>query len=113
MEWNKLGGQDLAGLEGLYELMMNNRTVTHLDLRNNRITSAGSGILANIIRNNNVLCSMDLRWNELGNSGARALVAALQDNYTIISLDLSGNSVNEDILNEIEAICRANRNKTH
>ena len=67
IEWNKLGGQDLTGLESLYQLMQNNRTVTHLDLRNNRINATGAHILSNIIRNNNILHSIDLRWNELGN----------------------------------------------
>lgn len=47
--------------------MLNNRTITHLDLRNNRINATGAHILSNIIRNNNVLHSIDLRWNELGN----------------------------------------------
>jgi Ran GTPase-activating protein (RanGAP) involved in mRNA processing and transport len=39
LEWNKLGGADLRGLEALYSLMNNNRSITHLDLRNNRITA--------------------------------------------------------------------------
>ena len=56
-----------TGLESLYQLMQNNRTVTHLDVRNNRINATGAHILSNIIRNNNILHSIDLRWNELGN----------------------------------------------
>ena len=71
LEWNRIcGGTDLNGMRALYEFMANNRSVTHLDLRNNRINAEGCKFIANILRNNNVLVSLDLRWNEIGNKGA-------------------------------------------
>jgi hypothetical protein len=93
--------------------MKENRNITHLDLKNNRINATGAHIIANIIRNNHVLSSLDLRWNDIGNSGAKTILAALQDNYTLISVEIVGNSINEEILYDISNICKANREKSH
>jgi hypothetical protein len=46
--------------------MAANKTVTSLDLRNNRIGAEDSGAIASMLRANTTLERLDLRWNELG-----------------------------------------------
>ncbi|KRX01579.1 hypothetical protein PPERSA_01482 [Pseudocohnilembus persalinus] len=109
LQWNRLGGADLTGLESLYSLLQTNKNITHLDLRNNRINQNGAHIIANIIRHNNTLSSLDLRWNEISNIGAQAILAALENNYSLVSLELAGNSVQEQILQQIQQVTIQNR----
>lgn len=52
LEWNRLGVPDISGFEALYSLIANNRSITHLDLRNNKINQTGAHIISNFIRNN-------------------------------------------------------------
>ncbi|KAL4476153.1 hypothetical protein ABPG74_009886 [Tetrahymena malaccensis] len=108
LEWNRLG-TDIAGLESLYVLLSNNRSITHLDLRNNKINQTGAHIIANIIRNNTSLSSLDLRWNELGANGGRAILQAMQENGCLVGLELAGNGIPEEINSEIQQLVTNNR----
>ena len=100
-------------MEALCSYLSQNRSVTHLDLKNNKINALGAQLISNVIRNNQILTSIDLRWNDIGNQGAKAILASLEQNTTIIQLDLAGNSISENILHQIKQLTNANRSKTH
>ena len=78
-----------------------NKSITNVDLRNNRVPGSASVYLSNLIRMNSSIQVLDLRWNELGTEGAKALIPGLEKNRTLIQLDLSGNKISEEVLTVI------------
>lgn len=67
-----------------------NCSLTHLDLRNNRLAPSGVMILAEALQHNASLKSLDLRWNGAGDEGAKHLEGALAANHTLLRLPLQG-----------------------
>ena len=100
LEWNSLG-QSAQGLEMLCGALGENKSITNVDLRNNKIGGNAYMYLSNLIRMNNTLQVLDLRWNELGTEGAKGLIAALEKNRSLTQLELSGNKITEEVLNII------------
>ena len=107
LEWNALGTSD-AGPRALARALTANCALTHLDLRNNRIGSAGIASLAEGLHQNTTLVAFDLRWNSAGPSGAHALEAALAHNRALLRLMLQGNRVPEDGLKRIQRLIARN-----
>ena len=103
LEWNQLGTSD-AGPRALAIARVDNASLTHLDLRNNRIGSSGVAALAEGLAKNHTLRSLDLRWNAAGTAGAHALEAALEENRCLVRLQLQGNRVPEDSLRRIAVL---------
>jgi len=66
-----------------------------IDLRMNRVTSAGAISLAQALKVNQTLTSLGLKANGIGNDGAAALAESLQrkENSTLTSLSLMGNPI--------------------
>ena len=62
IEWNRLGCPDISGVESLHAYLSSNRSITHLDIKNNKINPIGAHIISNILRNNNSLVYIDLRF---------------------------------------------------
>jgi len=82
--------------------------LTHLDLRNNRLSPAGAMILAEALPHNSSLKSLDLRWNCAGDDGARHLEGALAANHTLMRLPLQGNRVLDNTLRRIASLLGRN-----
>lgn len=59
------------------------------------IGDAESAILAEFVQENRTLTPLCLRENRIGDIGAKALAAALQHNSTLTVLDLSDNKIGE------------------
>jgi hypothetical protein len=97
LEWNSIGLSE-RGMESLSTALISNKSITKVDLRNNRIGSNSAVYLNDIIRHNATIEILDLRWNEIGNEGAKQLISALQSNNTVKQLELAGNNINEDTL---------------
>ena len=106
-EWNSLGTYE-SGITELSEALKVNKSITTLDLRNNKITPEGAHALANALRVNTSLKNLDLRWNYLGVRGGKYILEALNENYTIIDLKLAGNEIDYKTLQEVEKLVRRN-----
>ena len=100
LEWNSIGTLS-TGMEMLCGALAQNKSVTSLDLRNNRIPLSAVTPLATLIRSNNTIEKLDLRWNEIATDGAKILVPALERNRTLVELELSGNKIAEEVLDII------------
>jgi hypothetical protein len=108
LKWNAIG-KDVTGVQALGDVLKANATITHLDLRNNRINSQGIIYLAEVLRENNTITHMDLSWNELGVDGGLTLLDALKHNTSLIECQLSGTKVGESTLHEVAFVLRRNR----
>jgi len=109
LEWNFLGDEGGAGLDVICETLRSNRTVTLLDLRNNRLNSECGVSLARLLLSNSTLEVLDLRWNNLGAPGGAHLADALNRNQTIQRILLSGNRLPINTLKSIEESLARNR----
>eukprot|EP00743_Colponemidia_sp_Colp-15_P005505 GILK01005921.1.p1 GENE.GILK01005921.1~~GILK01005921.1.p1 ORF type:complete len:710 (-),score=184.34 GILK01005921.1:174-2168(-) len=109
LEWNSIGTSD-KGMQMLADAISVNHSISHLDLRNNRIGPNGATAIANALRQNTTLVHLDLRWNDIGPTGGSALAQALQRNTTVVELLLSGNKLHEETLKQIDV--SLHRNKT-
>ena len=107
LEWNSLGVSDAAP-RALARALSANASLTHLDLRNNRIGASGIVSLAEGLHTNSTLVTLDLRWNAAGIGGAHALEAALHKNTTLLRLPLQGNRVPDDALKRITSLLARN-----
>ncbi|XP_078427108.1 leucine-rich repeat-containing protein 45 [Cetorhinus maximus] len=101
LEWNALGMWE-EGFCVFCEGIRANKSLKHLDLRNNQINHQGVGELALALKNNDTLEELDLRWNNVGLLGGRALLCALQQNKTLVRLELAGNNIPSDVLKAVE-----------
>ncbi|XP_072339528.1 leucine-rich repeat-containing protein 45 isoform X2 [Scyliorhinus torazame] len=101
LEWNALGMWE-EGFCVFCEGLRANKSLKHLDLRNNQINHQGVGELALALKHNNTLEELDLRWNNIGLLGGRALLCALQQNKTLVRLELAGNNIPSDVLKAVE-----------
>lgn len=67
-----------------------------LDLTGNRICSQGGIVLGRAIATNESLLSLTLRLNNIGDDGGRGLVEGLRTNNTLQHLNLSANKLGKD-----------------
>ena len=106
-EWNIIGS-DRQGLEALKRLLFTCRTLTSVDLRNNKINFDGAKIISDIISNNETLQELDLRWNEFGILGGQAIMEALQTNNSLMQLDIKCNKLTQDIVQVVDDLLARN-----
>ncbi len=107
-EWNSIG-RDVEGINAVAGFILNNKTIEHLGLSNNKISGEDVDSLANSLRNNKHLLSLDLKWNELGTKGGVKLLNAIKDNDTLLYLEVNGNNISEDIFENLEKVTQKNR----
>jgi Ran GTPase-activating protein (RanGAP) involved in mRNA processing and transport len=71
-----------------------NRTLTHLNLSNNRemIGDQGARALADMLQVNKTLTYLNIRNNYISNDGAQAIAESLLKNWTLTELDISDNN---------------------
>ena len=104
LDWNSLT-QPAALLASLHT----NTSLTHLDLRNNRITWEGGAALARCLSGNRTLQLVDVRWNAIGVVGGEALATALVYNNTLQNLLLDGNNITTESRAQCDEALRKNR----
>lgn len=108
LKWNHVGSHE-RGMQALCDVLRVNNTVTHLDLRNNKIGHEAGRIIGTMLSENSTITHLDLSWNDLGVDGGQALLDGIQKNHALIDCQLSGNRVAEDTLHAIAFILRRNR----
>ena len=82
-------------------ILMQNKTVTELNLSSNQIGDDGIEKLANALRVNNTLQNLDVSNNKIGNRGVESLANALKENKTLKSIDLGSNKIGDIGMEEL------------
>lgn len=108
LKWNHVGSHE-RGVQALCDMLKDNMSITHLDLRNNKIGGECAHHIGEMIRENHTLTHLDLSWNDLGVEGGKALLTGIQANHTLVDCQLSGNRIAEDTLHAIAFVLRRNR----
>ena len=106
---NMLGGWDK--LPRLFDALLANSTLKHLDLSSNEIGDLGAGHMARACNQNSSLTALHLFDNKIGPAGVVALASALQKNTkcAVQSLDLGGNAVGAAGSEELAFLIRSDR----
>lgn len=108
LKWNHVGSHD-RGIQALCEVLKQNQSITHLDLRNNKIGPDAARHLGEMLRDNKTLTHLDISWNELGPEGGKELVKGIQANPSLLDCQLAGNRIADDTLHAIAFVLRRNR----
>jgi hypothetical protein len=108
MKWNHVGSHQ-RGIQALCDVMKENKGITHVDFRNNKIGPECGPLIAGLLKENNTITHLDLSWNDLGADGGKALLDGIQMNHSVIDCQLSGNRIAEDTLHAIAYVLRRNR----
>jgi hypothetical protein len=108
MKWNHVGSHQ-RGVQALCDVLKENKGVTHVDFRNNKIGPECGPLIAGLLKENNTITHLDLSWNDLGADGGAALLDGIQMNHSLIDCQLSGNRIAEDTLHAIAYVLRRNR----
>ncbi|CAH3030439.1 unnamed protein product, partial [Porites evermanni] len=75
--------------------LLENSSLTHLELKWNEICDSGAESLSKALTENSSLTHLDLRGNRIGVNGAVSLFQALPVNFFLIYLDLSENRIGD------------------
>jgi Ran GTPase-activating protein (RanGAP) involved in mRNA processing and transport len=108
LKWNHVGSHE-RGVRALCDVLKGNNTLTHLDLRNNKIGPECGPLFGEMLQSNHNITHLDLSWNDLGVEGGKALLKGIEGNHSLIDCQLSGNRITEDTLHAIAFILRRNR----
>merc|ERR1711904_755793 len=108
LKWNHVGSHQ-RGVQAFCDVIKENKSVTHVDFRNNKIGPECGEVFASMLKENNTITHIDLSWNDLGAEGGKALLECSQMNHSVIDCQLSGNRIPEDTLHAIAYILRRNR----
>jgi len=108
LKWNHVGSHQ-RGVQAFCDVIKENKSVTHVDFRNNKIGPECGAVFASMLKENNTITHIDLSWNDLGAEGGKALLEGIQMNHSVIDCQLSGNRIAEDTLHAIAYILRRNR----
>lgn len=108
LKWNHVGSHE-RGPRALCDVLKVNNSISHLDLRNNKIGPECGPLFGEMLRENRNITHLDLSWNDLGVEGGKALLRGLEANHMLIDCQLSGNRIAEDTLHAIAFILRRNR----
>ena len=76
--------------------LMNNSTLTELNLSNNNITDEGAKRLAEAIKVNTTLQELNISMNKITDEGAKRLAEAIQINTTLQELNISMNKITDE-----------------
>jgi len=109
MKWNNIGAGSTRGIQALCDVLKENKGISHLDVRNNKIGPEAGKFFGDMLKENNSITHLDLSWNDLGSEGGVALLEGVQMNHTLIDCQLSGNRIAEDTLHAVAYILRRNR----
>jgi len=109
MKWNNIGSGSTRGVQAICDVLKENKGVSHLDVRNNKIGPECGKMIGEMLKENNCITHLDMSWNDLGTEGGKALLEGIQMNHTLIDCQLSGNRIAEDTLHAVAYILRRNR----
>jgi Ran GTPase-activating protein (RanGAP) involved in mRNA processing and transport len=83
------------GTKKIAEALKINRTITRLDLNNNKISNDGTKVLAEALKINTKLETITLYHNNIGDDGAIAIAEALEQHITLKTIWLNMNKISD------------------
>ena len=89
--------------------MVENISITNLDLSHNKIADRGVRALAKLLDNRSVIAILNLEDNQIHSEGGRALARAIRGNFSLISLNVRLNRLGDDGGRTICDVLRANQ----
>lgn len=89
-------GMGTAGAKAMAAALLTNTSITELHMGFNSIQNEGADAIAHAIAKNCTLTELRLRNNSIGPSGAVAIATALKSNTSITVLDISSNGIADD-----------------
>ncbi|CAF1031788.1 unnamed protein product [Adineta steineri] len=100
-----------VGIETLANSLQTNTTLTTLSLDDTGIDDGGATSLAEMLRHNEALQSLSLGCNKITATGVQNLADALHgsSNSTLEELDLAGNSVDDTCVNDLIHMLKYNK----
>eukprot|EP00754_Rhynchopus_humris_P035644 Rhum_TRINITY_DN17182_c0_g1::Rhum_TRINITY_DN17182_c0_g1_i1::g.165443::m.165443 len=107
LEWNSLGMKPVP-FARLCEAVACSKTLTSIDLRNNRIGYESAHAVAKMVEANSSLTQLDLRWNRIGPKGGDLVAQAMGVNSTLLELMLTGNDISYATLMAIDSKVQSN-----
>ncbi|KAL0227623.1 hypothetical protein RCL1_003767 [Eukaryota sp. TZLM3-RCL] len=109
LEWNKLGFS-ASNFSKFCEGLIDNHSLTFLDLRNNSINPDTINHFSRVLSSNRTLTSVDFRYNSIGDEGAHSILSAIEhDNHVISDLQLSVNHISEELISKVNQLLERNR----
>jgi Ran GTPase-activating protein (RanGAP) involved in mRNA processing and transport len=84
-----------------------------LNISNNKIGSEAFKRLAPAVANSKSLKLFEVRYNSIGSSDVEYLTGELKKarNETLLYVELSGNKIKKEVVDGLESVLKANRNK--
>jgi Leucine Rich repeat len=76
--------------------LMDNNTVTNLDLSHNKISNHGANLLSKYLRTNKLLTSLNVADNKIGTEGGRYLAEGLREKNSLLHLNIKLNCLSDD-----------------
>jgi hypothetical protein len=98
-----------SGIQAICDVLKANMTITHVDLKNNKVSADGARSLGAMLAMNQTITHLDVSWNNFGVDGGVALLEGLKQNNTVVDCQVSGSKVGENILHEVAFVVRRNR----
>ena len=93
-------------------ILMQNKTVTKLNLSSNQIGDDGIKKIANALGVNNTLQNLDVSKNGIGNQGVESLANALIVNKTLKNLNVSNNKIGDQGVESLANALKENQTLT-
>merc|ERR1712194_3152 len=90
--------------DAMIDALAKNKVVTKLSFNNTYADDILVEALSLALTNNRTITHISLKDNEITSEGCEYLLGMLASNLSIISLDLGGNMVDEDLMEAIDAI---------
>ena len=94
-------GEHVEGVTAVAKMLVENKTLTRLDLRDCHISSEGAVKLATALCKNSTLNHLYLNRNPIGVEGASSMSDMLQHNTSLEYLDLRDDSVGEEGVHQL------------
>lgn len=82
---------------GVIQALMNNNTLTMLNLSKNSLTNLTARALKEVLLVNNTVIKIDLHWNKITGAGGLMVFEGLESNNSIQELDFSWNSIGNSL----------------
>ncbi|UJR35786.1 hypothetical protein I4U23_028534 [Adineta vaga] len=83
-------------LPHIFEALRTATMITHLDLRYNRISDEGAGLLANFLINDQYISILNLQGNDIHRKGTQSIANSLKTNTALSSLSLADNNIGKE-----------------
>ena len=106
-------GEHVEGVTSVAKMLVENKTLTKLDLRVCHINSKGAVELAAALCKNTTLKHLDLDYNHIGVEGASSMSDMLQHNTSLRVLHLCDDSVGEEGVHQLINSLKHNQTLTH